>query len=289
MNAQEAKMEPIVRRWALAAIPAAVLAVAPGAMAAANEHPGPDGKPSRGLVTPDDPTRHGAAADVADARAGTARDPRELRVSRLIGMPVEGMDGQRIGEVHDLIVDARDGRVRYAVIDAGGFLGLGEHRTAVSLRNLDAVLEPDHVRVNMTREQLERYPSYPPDREPDWNLGGFAQQVDDAVHPDGNGGATMRRYWKASDLLDADLKDGRGNDIGDVEDLVIDASSGKVRYGAAKFDGSWATPEALVRIDPTQVRAEDGDGTDLVIVADAAAIRTAPRIDENRWERMAGS
>lgn len=281
-------MERMVRRWALAAIPAAVLAAAPVAMAAAEGHPGRDGKPSRGLVTADDPTRRGASADVADARPGTAVNPRELRMARLIGMPVRGTNGEEIGEVHDLIVDAQDGRVRYAVIDAGGFLGIGQHRTAVSLRNLDAVLEPDHVRVNMTREQLERYPSYPPDREPDWNLGGFAQQVDDAVHPDGNGGGKMRRYWKGSDLLDADLKDQRGNDIGDVEGLVIDASNGKVLYGVAKFDGTWMSPEALVRIDPTQVRAEDGDGTDLVMVANAASIRVAPRMDENRWERMAG-
>lgn len=282
-------MERTLRRWLLAAIPAAVLAATPTARAAGNDSAGRDGVPSRGLVSADDPTRHGAAADVADPRRGTAVDPAELRLSRLIGMPVDDMHGQRIGEVHDLIVDTHDGKVRYAVIDAGGFLGLGEHRTAVSLRNLDAILEPDRVRVDMTREQLQRYPGYPPDREPDWNLGGFAQQVDDAVHADGKGGGTMRRYWKASDLLEADLEDQRGNDIGDVEDLVIDASDGRVLYGAARFDGSWMSPEALVRIEPTQVRAEDGDGTDLVIVENAASIRAAPRIDENRWKHMAGN
>ena len=281
-------MERIFRRWVMAAIPAAVLAAAPSVMAAADEHPGRDGQPSRGLVTPGDPARRGAAADVADARPGTAVDPGELRVSRLIGMPVHGMNGERIGEVRDLIVDAKEGRVRYAVIDAGGFLGLGEHRTAVSLRNLDAILEPDRVRVHMTREQLERYPAYPADREPDWNLGGFAEQVDDAVHADGKGIGKMRRYWKASQLLDADLKDQRGKDIGDIEDLVIDAADGRVRYGVASFDSSWARPGDLVRIDPTQVRAEDGDGSDLVVVENAASLRVAPRIDRNRWERMAG-
>lgn len=281
-------MKRIVRRWAWAAIPAALFAVAPAAFAAADGRAASERGTSRGIAAEDDPTRRGAAADVANARPGSAMNPRELRMARLIGMPVRGTNGEEIGEVHDLIVDAQDGRVRYAVIDAGGFLGIGQHRTAVSLRNLDAVLEPDHVRVDMTREQLERYPSYPPDREPDWNLGGFAQQVDDAVHPNGNGGGKMRRYWKGSDLLDADLKDQRGNDIGDVEGLVIDASNGKVLYGVAKFDGTWMSPEALVRIDPTQVRAEDGDGSDLVMVANAASIRAAPRVDENRWQRMGG-
>ena len=278
-------MERKIRGWLLAAIPAAVLAAwAPPATAASR-----DGQPSRGLVSADDPTRHGARADLANPIPGTAVDPGELRASRLIGMRVDDANGRRIGEVHDLVVDANDGRVRYALIDAGGFLGVGERRTAVSLRNLDAILEPDRVRVNMTREQLERFPSYPRDREPDWNLGGFAQQVDDAVHEDGRGGAEMRRYWKASELLDADLKDRRGNDIGDVEDLVIDASDGRVRYGVAKFDPSWASPEELVRIDPTDVRAEDGDGTDLVMVVSPEALRSAPRVDRNRWERMAGA
>jgi sporulation protein YlmC with PRC-barrel domain len=54
----------------------------------------------------------------------------ETAVRGILGRPVQGADGKEMGRVIDVIVDS-GGRVRAAVIDFGGFLGVGSRKIAV--------------------------------------------------------------------------------------------------------------------------------------------------------------
>lgn len=56
--------------------------------------------------------------------------PGSLRGSKVIGLPVIGMDHVRVGSVEDLLL-ASDGRIAAVVIGVGGFLGIGEKLVAV--------------------------------------------------------------------------------------------------------------------------------------------------------------
>src|SRR4051794_21043904 len=47
-----------------------------------------------------------------------------LRARQLIGMKVEDSDGQKAGTIHNLVLDLNNGKVCYAVIGSGGYLGL---------------------------------------------------------------------------------------------------------------------------------------------------------------------
>lgn len=51
--------------------------------------------------------------------------------SRLLGRQVENEDGQELATLSDLLLDFHTGRVRYALLSSGGFLGLGKRRSAV--------------------------------------------------------------------------------------------------------------------------------------------------------------
>ena len=62
-------------------------------------------------------------------------EPGTLRASRIIGLPVIGMDHVRVGRIEDVLLDG-DGRVRAAIIGVGGFLGLGEKSVAVPFDQL---------------------------------------------------------------------------------------------------------------------------------------------------------
>lgn len=53
-----------------------------------------------------------------------------LRVSKLVGVEVVGMDHERVGRTEEIIVDASGGPTA-VVIGVGGFLGIGEKRVAV--------------------------------------------------------------------------------------------------------------------------------------------------------------
>lgn len=89
---------------------------------------------------------------------------REARTAdRLLGASVYGMEGDNIATVDDLHMN-ESGEVTHAIIDVGGFLGLGARTVAIELDQLDILWnEQDgdvRVQLPMTQEQLENLPEY---------------------------------------------------------------------------------------------------------------------------------
>ncbi|RPH42905.1 MAG: PRC-barrel domain containing protein [Burkholderiales bacterium] len=72
-------------------------------------------------------TERPAAAAQAPATTQAVRD---LRMSDLIGMDVRNAKGENLGDVTDVVVDVETGRIAYAVVGIGGFLGIGEKLSA---------------------------------------------------------------------------------------------------------------------------------------------------------------
>ncbi|KQP42941.1 photosystem reaction center subunit H [Methylobacterium sp. Leaf104] len=56
--------------------------------------------------------------------------PGAMRGSKIIGLPVVGMDHVRVGSIEDVLI-GDDGKVQAVVIGVGGFLGIGEKLVAV--------------------------------------------------------------------------------------------------------------------------------------------------------------
>lgn len=88
---------------------------------------------------------------------------------------VYGADGEKIGHVDHLMIDKRAGRVSYAVIRFGGFLGLGERLHPVPWESLAYDPELDGYRVAITRDQLDGAPEAEAADarwgDPDWRRG----------------------------------------------------------------------------------------------------------------------
>lgn len=70
-----------------------------------------------------------AAPFLAAPPAGTVRG------SKILGVPVIGMDHVRVGKIEDVLVDV-SGRIQAVVIGVGGFLGVGEKYVAVPFDQL---------------------------------------------------------------------------------------------------------------------------------------------------------
>ncbi len=87
----------------------------------------------------------------------------QVTADTLTGATVYGPDNQSIGNVDDLIVGS-DGKVTDAIIDVGGFLGMGSHRVKVSFDEMQIMQDANggDVRVNVsaTQDQLEARPEY---------------------------------------------------------------------------------------------------------------------------------
>src|SRR5215475_2395890 len=68
--------------------------------------------------------------------AGSFAQNRELpwnliRGNTFIGANVENPQGQNLGDIKDIVIDRASGRIAYAVVSFGGFLGMGEKLFAV--------------------------------------------------------------------------------------------------------------------------------------------------------------
>jgi sporulation protein YlmC with PRC-barrel domain len=87
----------------------------------------------------------------------------ELTSETLTGARVYGAKDEDVGEVDKLILNP-DGTVKQLVLDIGGFLGIGEHRIAVGLDEVNIVRNEkgDDVRVyvNSDKETLKAVPAY---------------------------------------------------------------------------------------------------------------------------------
>ena len=83
-------------------------------------------------------------------------------VRGILGRTVQGADGKDMGRIVDIVVDPV-GQVRAAIIDFGGFLGVGSRKIAVSwgaLHFAGAVKKGDSIELELTRDQLKAAPEY---------------------------------------------------------------------------------------------------------------------------------
>ena len=83
-----------------------------------------------------------------------------IHASTVRNTPVFTIDGDRIGHVEDISIEKLSGEVAYAVLAAGGFLGLGEKLYPVpwSILKYDASLN-GYV-VPLSKDRLKDAPSY---------------------------------------------------------------------------------------------------------------------------------
>lgn len=80
------------------------------------------------------------------------------RASKLIGATVYNDEQQKIGKVGDLIIKP-DGTLSLAIIEVGGFLGLGKHAVAIPVERFTAV-KPRIVLPGATKDALKQLPRF---------------------------------------------------------------------------------------------------------------------------------
>ncbi|AKH43416.1 hypothetical protein FHS61_000881 [Altererythrobacter atlanticus] len=76
------------------------------------------------------------------------------------GTAVYATDGEKIGHVDHLMIGKRSGRVEYAVMSFGGFLGIGESYHPLPWDALDYDTERGGYVVNVDKDQLKEAPQY---------------------------------------------------------------------------------------------------------------------------------
>lgn len=90
-------------------------------------------------------------------------EPHDLTTADVDGATVYGRDDETIGTISSLKVGT-DGKITGAVIDVGGFLGMGAHSVLRPFDELTVLRETDgsdlRVHMDTTKEQLKAMPHH---------------------------------------------------------------------------------------------------------------------------------
>lgn len=87
--------------------------------------------------------------------------PRSISAKTFTGTKVQNLKGENIGNIQDLMIDLETGRVLYAVLSFGGFMGIGDEYFAIPLEALVfSEKEEDLVKIDIDKETLEEAPGF---------------------------------------------------------------------------------------------------------------------------------
>jgi sporulation protein YlmC with PRC-barrel domain len=201
------------------------------------------------------------------------------KASDLIGMNVNNTSDQKIGDVNNLGLDLRSGRVTYVILGSGGVLGVGDKlyvmppnaftlgsdkKTLVSgidkakLEGAPTLNAQDWVQIADARFAARVYQHY--GKQPYWS----GAQLTSTGREEGTGAANPQsrgvsgedrisrnnananaargrgEFAKVEDarqLIGLNIESANGDNLGKLNDMVVDLESGRVLYGVATLKG----------------------------------------------------
>lgn len=220
------------------------------------------------------------------------------RVAELTGMPVRDTAGKDLGKIEDLVVNLGSGDVRYAAMSFGGFAGLGTKYFAIPWKALTfTVGEKDiHFVLDITKEKLKDAPGFDKNNWPDVAKSDWAAEIDKyyGVKSDANEKVTRAKpapgkvvydaVYRTANIKSMPVRNDAGEDLGKVEDLVIDVKQAKVRYAALSFGGVLGLGDKLFAIPWNAFRLHF-EGKDKYLVLNVAQdrLKLAPGFDKEKW------
>ena len=100
-----------------------------------------------------------------------------MSASTLNGDKVVNQAGEDLGKIDDIMIDTPTGRVVYAVLSFGGFLGLGDKLFAIPWSRLSLDEDRKVFILNIDRATLEKAPGFDKDNWPDMADRAWGSQV----------------------------------------------------------------------------------------------------------------
>jgi hypothetical protein len=102
-----------------------------------------------------------------------------ITAGKVTGTKVYNTSGDSLGEIYDVMLDKRSGRIAYAIMSFGGILGLGQRYHPLPWANLKYDTRQQGYVVGLTQDQLERAPTFGVDEAPSWGNRSYEQNIHD--------------------------------------------------------------------------------------------------------------
>ena len=172
-----------------------------------------------------------AASGASSGKSAQSQQQGQMRTSELIGAQVRDSQGKALGEIEDVVLDLRGGKVHAAVLSFGGILGMGEKNYAFPISQLKPGKRKDQFTMNVDKQKLENAQGFAQGQWPAMNdeywgrVGGQAS----AGQTKSQGRKKDMQLVRASELEGKDVQDKSGQEVGQIQDVVIDMKSGQLR------------------------------------------------------------
>jgi hypothetical protein len=210
------------------------------------------------------------------------------KATGLLGMEVRNKQGEKLGEIKDLVMDLKSGKVSYAVLAVGGFLGIGEKLLAVPPSSLGTDND-GYLQLNADQAQIQATVGFAATNWPEVDRPSF----DAAVAPSSVGSAARNETQSARNIDAAASARART----DRDKLYTDAKEARANVNVdVDRSGPSASAQAKLDIDPNHpngrlirgtVKSVDVKDRSMVVKTEAGDLRTIRLGDQTRLSSSA--
>ena len=119
------------------------------------------------------------SSNALDSSIRQGPGPKLMGANTLIGNDVYNHRDQNLGDIKEIMLDVANGRVSYAVLSFGGFLGIGEKLFAVPWTALTLDTVNKRFVLNVEKERLKSAPGFDNDQWPNMADSSWAKSIHD--------------------------------------------------------------------------------------------------------------
>jgi hypothetical protein len=105
----------------------------------------------------------------ASTTVGSTTGQPLISSDKVEGTSVYDPQGNKIGSIKRLMIEKTSGKVAYAVMSFGGFLGMGTEEYTIPWNKLNYDTSLGGYRTDISKEQLEGSPTFYRDRDYNWS------------------------------------------------------------------------------------------------------------------------
>lgn len=108
----------------------------------------------------------------------TTHTPGLLSADSISDTKVYNLEGDKLGEIEELMINLSNGRVEYAVLEFHhGFLNMGEKLFAIPFQALQFDTQDEKIILNVSKDKLKNAPGFDKDNWPNFADQSFNTQV----------------------------------------------------------------------------------------------------------------
>ena len=228
------------------------------------------------------------------------------KLGDVIGGDVRNPEDENLGEIEELVLNPSTGEIEYAVLSFGGFMGMGDKLFALPWDALESVHKADGDKkfflLSVDKEKLKNSPGFPKDNWPDISSPEWSESIrkfyadvlrDRPSSSEVSGGKVIdanKRFnlVKATDLKGCDVDTSEGNDAGEISDLAIDPSRGRVAYIILAEGGflGFGTDKYAVPWQACAISVDEDKDLVCKLSVPKSKFEKAPAFKDDDWKQM---